>query len=45
MGHIGADTQAHQFWQMKYGASKSNHRTTIYIYWILEDEQKPKQGF
>ena len=24
---------------------KSKHRATIYIYWILEDEQKPNQGF
>ena len=24
---------------------KSKHRATIYLYWILEDEQKLKQGF
>ena len=29
MGHIGADTEAHQFWKRNYWASKSNHRTTI----------------
>ena len=23
---------------------KSKHRATIYLYWILEDEQKPKRG-
>ena len=34
MGHFGADTQAQQFCYMNYWASKSNHRTTIYVYWI-----------
>ena len=45
MGHFWAETQAQQFWQMNNLASKSDNRTTIYIYWVSEDEQKPKQGF
>ena len=24
---------------------QSKHRTTLYVYWILKVEQKPKQGF
>ena len=40
-----ASTQANKFWQMICLGFKSKHRATIYLYWIFEDDKKPKREF